>query len=160
MILSWMLKMLYVYIYALHQNIYNNVHLSFFLFLSFVFPLDFDESSVFLERISRIKSQKTCTKLKHEYIINQNCYLSLPCRHTLQSLLMSQHTEHHPIAVLALDILITVLCVCRSNHICCQQEEMEYYRRFLLARSGRCLKYLIRFLDSQINSNEKNYRNS
>lgn len=43
-----------------YSRFYSNVHLSFLLLdLSFARPLDFDESSVFRDRISRIRSKNT-----------------------------------------------------------------------------------------------------
>lgn len=58
---------------SLHGSLYSSVHFSFRRFdLSFARPLAFDESSVFRDRISRIRSKNTC-KLINCYEIFLRC---------------------------------------------------------------------------------------
>lgn len=119
---------------TVHGFVYSSVHFSFLRFdLSFARPLDFEESSVFRDRISRIRSKKTLKDSKLMKIF-KSCMISLLCLRFREFLPRSQRMERRPIAALDSDTPTMELCVCRSSRTCCQLAETECFRRSSLAR--------------------------
>ena len=119
---------------TVHGFVYSSVHFSFLRFdLSFARPLDFEESSVFRDRISRIRSKKTW---KDKILIKslQICKICLLCPRFRESLPRSQRRERRPIAAPDSGTPITELCVCRTSHTCCQPAGTECFHRSSHAR--------------------------
>lgn len=110
------------------MKLYSKVHLSFRRFdLSFARPLDFDESSVFRDRISRMRSKNTYKVIKnlsvHLNYLHIVFILFSPYQHSHGFLLTFRHMVHLPIVALVLDILTMALYACHSNRIYCPPAE-------------------------------------
>ena len=119
---------------TVHGFVYSSVHFSFLRFdLSFARPLDFEESSVFRDRISRIRSKKTLndSKLIKSF---KSCTICLLCLRFRESSPRSQRMERRPIAAPDSGTPTMELCVYRSSRTCCQLAGTECFRRSSLAR--------------------------
>lgn len=119
---------------TVHGFVYSSVHFSFLRFdLSFARPLDFEESSVFRDRISRIRSKKTLKESKLMKSL-KSCMICFLCLRFRESSPRSQRMERHPIVAPDSGTPTMELCVCRSNRTCCQLAGTECFRRSSLAK--------------------------